>query len=830
VEQGAESVEDFLRDVASARKHPLANCEECPLFKDGEFVPSVGPKKASLAIVGEAPGAYEAKAGEPFVGESGRLLNAVLKHYKLPRKDIFLSNACLCRHRDGTTPSAKALQACRPRLVAELRSRGVEDVVALGNSSAQSILQTRTGITTLRIGQGQENEKDLPGVRVLCTFHPAAALRQPGFFPSIVTDFGKLKGFTASWYEPKWKAFEYPAEALQALEELQLIEGPVTVDIESGIEKDVSFEQPSRHTLLCVGLEFKPGRGVVIGEVALRFDAVRKALLRYLLTHPIKGTNLKFDLKGLYAKLRGFLEPGQRLRAHDDVMLKSYCLDERGGVHSLGYLGIEKLGTPNWKGVIDKYKKPGESYAVIPRDVLYKYNAFDIHATDMLSDLLDKQLAEYPELVELHRFLCEVSDELMYVELNGIGVDLVYNDELTVQFEASLALLEESIASTIPEAKWEMAWAKLFPARAKKIQQFNPRSPKQVVAVVEDIFDLKLPMKMNQKKEYAKTTDVEALKMLLERTVLAGHPAEEFFRRMLEHRKEAKLYGTYVKGLRKRVYRGRVYPTYLLHGTTSGRLSCRNPNLQNIPRGSAMRRQFVPVKSENVFVEGDFGQNELRVLCWLAQDEYLRGIFNDPDRDLFDELTPRLYGDVSALDPAARKETRIRVKAYVYGLSYGREAYSIALEYKMPVAEAERGMAAFFEVIPATVAFRDETRNKVLNGYDLITPFGRHRRFPLITNANRKDVLNEALSFLPQSIGSDICLDAFRHLRPRLIGKGFIRNLVHDSLLAECHRDDREEVQAIMQEEMLASAARVVGNYVAFKVDFKSGPNWGDLS
>ena len=789
------------------RKHPQAKCEECPLYEDGQFVPSNGPAKAKLAIVGEAPGVNEAKYGRPFVGESGQLLNSVLKHYDISRKEVFLTNAALCRDSSGATPTASALQACRPRLMGELREREPQDIVALGNSAAQSILGTKTGITSLRVGQGHTNEDELPNVRVLPTFHPAACLRQPDFFPSLVTDFGKLKGFTGIWYEPKWKAYEAPEEALAALAELQQIQGPVVVDIESGIEKDVSFEHPNRHTLLCVGLGYQRGKIVVIGETALRDERVIEALALYLTTHPMKGQNLKFDNKGLWAKLH------VALTVYADTMLKSYCRDERQRVHSLGYLGIEMLGTPDWKHALDKYKKPKDSYAVIPRPILYQYNAWDVHVTDLVDEVLTKELETHPELVKLHEFLCRASDQLMFPELNGIGVDLKYNEELMIQYQASLAILEERIAQAIPDPEWT---------------NFNPRSWQQVQKVVKGTFGLKLPMKMNTKREYVETTDVTALTALLERNL--GEPSEEFFRRMLEHRKEAKLYGTYVKGLRKRVYRGRVYPTFLLHGTTTGRLSCRNPNLQNIPRDSTMRKQFVPSKPENVFLEGDYGQNEGRVLCWLAQDEYLRGLFNDPTRDIFDELTPVLYGDCSGLSPAEMKELRIRVKAYFYGLAYGREARSIALEYGIPMSEAERGMREFFKVIPATVAFRERTRRQVLEGNDLITAFGRHRRFYLITNSNRKDVLNEALAFLPQSTASDICLDAFVHTRPRLKGIGFIRNIVHDSLLAETHPDNLMEVMTIMNEEMLAAAARVVGDYVRFKVDFKSGPSWGELS
>ncbi len=118
----------------------------------------------------------------------------------------------------------------------------------------------------------------------------------------------------------------------------------------------------------------------------------------------------------------------------------------------------------------------------------------------------------------------------------------------------------------------------------------------------------------------------------------------------------------------------------------------------------------------------------------------------------------------------------------MYGLSYGREAMSIALEYGIPVKEAERGMKAFFEVIPQVVSFRETTRKKVLNGEDLVTPFGRHRRFWLITRQNKKDILNEALAFIPQSTASDITCDALCYTRPRLKGIGWIRNIVHDSI------------------------------------------------
>jgi hypothetical protein len=234
--------------------------------------------------------------------------------------------------------------------------------------------------------------------------------------------------------------------------------------------------------------------------------------------------------------------------------------------------------------------------------------------------------------------------------------------------------------------------------------------------------------------------------------------------------------------------------------------------------------------SHTFFAEGfathncDFKQAEGRVIAYLAQDEYLRQVFNNSKIDIFDELSNQLYGVGNW-----RKEVeRIRTKAFFYGLSYGREAYSIAMEFGLSVSEAERRMQEFLSLIPATAAWQKATRDEVLAGKDLITPFGRRRRFWLITEHNKKDILNEALSFLPQSTSSDICLDALIHIRPRLRGIGFVRLTIHDALVAECHESRREEVTGIMTEEMMAAGERFT-NYVPFPVDVSYGKTWGDL-
>jgi uracil-DNA glycosylase family 4 len=772
------------------RKHPLAKCEECSLAKIGRYVPSEGPERAAIAFVGEAPGAQEAKGGRPFVGPSGKLLERVMEEYGLARDAVLLTNACLCRPPDNATPAASAIAACKPRLIEELRERGVNTVVALGNSAAQSLLGL-SGVTKLRVGPGHP-AKDLPDVRVIATLHPAAALRQADLFPSIVADIAKVTAPASTWVDPKFAVFDDPESAIAVLTELEgrLDLEDVVIDIECDIDKDTGFDHPNQYGMLCVGIAYAEDASIVIGEQAFKDPGVREALKRLLHAKRVGAQNGKFDLAGLYPHLG-------TLSLYFDTMLAHYVLDERGGIHGLEGMGQEYLGAPNWKAVLNKYKGPKDGYGVIPRDVLYKYNAFDCVVTFRLKKLFEKMLDDQG-LRPVHDFLVAASNQLMYLELNGIAIDKAYLDKLTYEYTERL----EEIEGRIVEAAGI---------------NINPRSPLQV------------------KKWFGEngvgvdSTNEETLHALVEHHQTPDK-VRTFCEILLKYRREHKLYSTYVKGIRKRLYRGRVYPTFLLHGTVTGRLSCRNPNLQNIPRESSIRRLFVPGREGNIFVHTDYSQAELRVLSYLAGDEYFRGIFAT-GRDLFDELTPILYphANKETMDPKAWKELRIRVKAYVYGLSYGRSEYSIAPEFKITVDEAKRSMDTFFEVIPEIVAFREQTRAKVLGGEDLVTPRGRHRRYWLITDDNVKDIMNEALAFLPQSTASDMTLDALTNLRPRLRGIGFIRNIIHDAMLIECPADRAEEVAQMADYEMKLAAERIVGDYVPFATESTFGPSWGDV-
>jgi uracil-DNA glycosylase family 4 len=778
---------------ADVRKHPAAKCEECP-WQRHPYAGAKGPDDADMVVVGEAPGAQEVQQGIPFVGPSGKLLDKVLEHHRFDSNQIRFTNAVAChppfvRGQAPEPPPKEAVRCCSPRLGQELLGRGT--ILLLGNVAKEAVLGTREPITKVRQGPPRTDDR-FPGAKIVASIHPAACLRHGDSFPSLVKDVGKLSTrggqAYAKWEPPKYAAFDERESAVAALRALDNKRGPIAVDIEVGVDKDSSFTHPD--DLLCVGIGYAPNRAFVIGENALKHAEVQAALATVLADKDVTEHNGKYDDQVLM-RLGIIDEPA----ANFDTMLASYVQDERPGFHGLEGRACEVLGAPTWKHELDRFKSKNDSYAVVPRKVLYRYNAWDVSQTYLLREHDEKKLRQQG-LTHVHDHLLEVAQELIYLELDGLGIDVEYLDELLVEYLDVLEPLEAELRDLI-------SWP-----------TFNPRSPQQVLKVLHGF---KMP---------ANNTEADTLKRLHD-TAPVGTKRRRWLEVLLEHRKHQKSYSTYVKGTKKRLLDGRVYPTYSLHGSTSGRIACRNPNVQNITRGYKLRRMYVPHRGWT-FIQGDYKQAELRVMTVEGRDEYLRGVFNDPERDLLGEVTERFYG------PGWTKEQRVRGKAVVYGVSYGREAPSIAGEYGIAVGEAQGFIDAWFELAKGVASWRKDIINQVFKeGQALQTHFGRKRRFWLITRENRVDVEKEALSFVPQSTANDICLSALVRMR-RLFGTGSdaprIRIPVHDSLLVESREPDRDEVGHLQQQVMEETAAEVYSDYVKFPVDITYGANWGEIS
>lgn len=762
------------------RKHPLAECENCPWREEGAYVPSLIPKgEIKVSVVGEAPGAYEARTGIPFTGPSGELLDRVMEHHGFQRKELALINTVACRpHGPTEKPPKQAVAACKRRLEADLRRANAPIVLAVGGTSAQAVLNDNRAISKLRIGPARPSRFG----PVISTWHPAFCLRSPDSFPSFVRDTGKLNGTkTEPWTPPTYKVFNDPVVALEAIRRLRSCE-KLVIDIEAASDKDIDDAHPEDYALLCVGVAYAKGKAVVFGDRVFQDETCIEEFRQLLEKVQIDGWNLKFDLLGL-SPLFGLMRIGR------DGMLMSYCIDERPRQHGLKHRSVEDLNAPRYDEEIAQYTKGKDgSFANIPKDLLYKYNAYDVGATWDEIEYLSLMMS--PDQHRLHDFLVEAANMLMHVELSPLHFDLNYNAELEEEYLEKLKLSEAAIEDHVGH-------------------ELNPRSPIQIMKYFANQ-GMTIP-----------TTNRDFLKKI--------HPMcepkiQQFIDLLMTNRNQSKAYGTYVKGLRKKVKDGRIYTTFSLHSTTSGRTASRKPNLQNVKRDKAIRNQFT-ASPECILVQCDYSQAEGRTIADLAQDEYLRKVFTDPNVDIFNDMCDRIWGKGNW-----NKENRVSIKSIFYGYSYGRKAKSIAQELNKPVEYANELMSEFKQLIPNVVAWQASIRSQVIENQELTTPFGRKRTFHLITNENMEDVVNEALSYKPQSIASDICLRAAIRLQPILKSEfnANIKLLIHDAIVTECRPEDREAIIDVMSREMVKSGAEYT-TYVPYKVDASWGFRLGQL-
>lgn len=781
----------------SERLHPDAHCEDCPLNRGkASFVPSTGPADADTVFIGEAPGLHEAEKGEPFVGVSGKLLNLLLQRNGIKREEVLLTNTVLCQPRNNATPPKEAIKACRPRLEKEVDN--AKTIVAMGNTAADAVYGDQGKITQRRVGPPDiVTMKDGREFRIVPTLHPAATLRQPDQFPNLVSDFKKIRAeATTGWEPPYYEVYDKPHECRQFLKEaLDSRYELFALDIEVGVDKDESFTHPK--DLLCIGLSYTPNVAVVLGENGLKDPEVLRLLGKLVANKKILCHNGKFDLQVLHNL--GIID---KPNLYCDTMLSSYALDERPGVHGLKYRSKEELGAPDYDAELKRYIG-NDSFAAAPRPALYKYNAYDAVLTFHLWKKDEKEL-ETQGLRGLHDMLVAASNELSWVESSGLGVNTEYLDTIAAEYSVELERIDKALKPWVA----------------------NPRSPQQVKATLLECFGIKTASTDEETLRHlqaygAKMINPElAVDQELEGIDAINGDLQQFLDLMLESRRTQKLYGTYIKGTRKRLHQDRVYPTLLLHGTTTGRLACRNPNLQNVPRESSIRRIFVPDEG-NVFIQGDYKAAELRVIATEARDPYLRSVFEE-GRDLHSEVAERFHG------PGFTKEQRVRAKAVVFGLSYGRGAFSIAQEYGIPVQQAQRYIDQFFQMMPATAQWREQIVHSVLKeNQPLQTAFGRKRRFWLITKENKHDIEKEALAQIPQSTASDITLHALMELRRRGVP---CRIPVHDSILVECPAADAKDMAYYVRQTMEDIAREVYTDFVPFKAETEVGHSWGDLT
>jgi uracil-DNA glycosylase family 4 len=721
-------------------KAPLAKCDDCPL-KEQPVVQGHGPDQAELVVVGEAPGREEARSGVPFIGKAGRLLDRVLTHHGFDRGETYVTNAVLCRPPGNDTPNAKAIKCCRDRLVAEVKARRPQTVIALGAVAGKTLLNSREGITHLRLG-GKRHSEELE-TDVVPTFHTAAALRDPNKFPSIIADVKKVKqAIGVGWEHTQYEVAESPEHAVRELQRHGM-SPDWSIDAEW-----VAGTHNTTPEWLCASVSWTPGSSFVFPREVMNDNGFRHIFGQILADKDKRfiWQNGKSDIQCFW---RSF---APEAHVTEDTMLMHYSTDERVGTHDLEQLVVEVLGGPFYKrefreAIGEDHIWTIESYEK-HRDIVHRYNATDSDGTHRLVEPLRKEM-QGDGVDEMYQtLLIPGANALAQVEYEGIRIDLEHLAKVEEQVQTSHDELEEATHEYVA----------------------NPRSPQQI------------KKKLAELGYIVPDTTKDMLKGI-------DHPFVDTLR---EYKREHKMLSTYVRGLRKHLVGDRIHTTFTLHGTETGRLSSRRPNLQNQPIDHPVRESFVADDEDSVLIETDYQQIELRIAADLANDPWLLEQFH-AGRHIHKESALSLFGkDYSAQD-------YVKTKSVAYGTLFGEQANHLAARLRIRVSEAQALIDAFFKRSPNLLDWRKDIEQQLIENSYLTSAFGRKRRFWLITQDNKKDILKEAYNFPISSPASDITLTALI----ALVAQGIVpRITIHDALVVPARKADAEEVARVVVRTM----------------------------
>lgn len=799
-----------------------------------------GTEDSPFVMILEAPGTEELKFGAPVCGPSGDLLNKMVPP-DFDFDDAFIINAMQCRPPKFPDKNkekdfkAKACSACRNRLLAQVFKHPRKCVLAMGAWSNSAL----TGNYSFKITQkrgtpyGIKDAITEQEVIVIPAVHPAFLLRGGGnpkeFQKDIYYAYNVAYGHTdrpaapavrtAVWKDPNYTVVETADDVAGIHRKVQELSGGrekgivVTCDIETS-----SFDFLTGY-ILSIGFYWdNPGDTAAIIPGRCLESALEFQLLR-MLEDPCIKFNWhfgKFDFK--------FLKYGELIKQegytpiHEDTGLLSYALSEATKDHDLDEVAKNILGAPEHKKEIKQWvPNKNSSYANIPEPNLFDYHAKDLKKQHLIYEQLRPAVAADPHLEKLYtRTLIPGSHFLAGVEMYGIAVDF---DFVRINRDgANEDDVKRGLVPSLFDDKGERIEIGLVKEQERIAAQLadiaglniNPNSPDEVSALLYD----QLKLTINGKRPEGTAKEILAK--------LPNHPAVKLVK---QYRRNVRMLTTYVAHVERYHNNGIVHTSYKLHVTPTGRLSSSEPNLQNIPREGRYKRMYCARKGHKL-LEGDYNSAELRMLAALSGDKFLTGVFLDGKRNLHDEVTEAMYGPNWRVDD----NNRIRGKAINFGIPYGREAFSVAMEFDISVGEGQRLIDAWFARAPEAEKFLNWCGAAAREGRTLITVFGRKRR-PGVVSPERVDGLqNEFKNFNMQSPISDFTLHSAMEMKYDL-SKWDARtvNLVHDSTLTEVpdHPEAIRECSKIVNEVMEEVPTKWIHTPIRFVVDLKLGSHWG---
>ena len=527
--------------------------------------------------------------------------------------------------------------------------------------------------------------------------------------------------------------------------------------------------------------------------------------------------------KKIVEKFRPFFEKesivkiGQNIK-YDILVLRNYDIEVKGEFfdtmlahyliqpelrHNLDflseiYLNYKKVST---KELIGEKGKNQRNMKDVPVDKVKEYACEDADFTFQLKTILNEEIKKK----QLNKLFNDIEMPLVkvLVEMENAGVKI--NIEALNNFSKQL---REKILKEEQEI-YKIAGI-----------EFNISSPKQLGEILFERLKIIDNPKKTKTKQYS--TGEEILSKLIDK--------HEIIKNILNYRTLKKLLTTYVDALPKLINTktGKIHTSFNQAVTSTGRLSSKNPNLQNIPireeLGREIRKAFIPSDDNHYLISADYSQIELRIMAQLSQDPHMIEAFKN-NEDIHSATASKIFkvdiGDVT-------KEMRSIAKAANFGIIYKISAFGLSQNLNIPRKEAKQLIDDYFENYPAVKNFMDKSIELAKEKGYSETIFGRKRYLSDINSNNsfvRSSAERNAINAPIQGSAADIIKIAMINIYNRFKEKNLKSKMilqVHDELVFDVYKPEVEIVEKIVKQEM----ENAVSFDIPLSVDMGKGNNW----
>lgn len=744
-------------------------CHDCNLcaFSSPTCIWGAGPSKAKVMVVNSYATEQDEQEGAAVMPSS---LVERLRAIGLDPEKVYYTNAIKCACPRGTKYKVGDIKKCKQHLDKELAAVQPTYVLVLG---AQALKATVDGsITELN---GVMVEKD--GIKYMPSYSPGIVYRDPGKAPFVEKAMNNFKammeGSLEGLPELDIRLITNMRELKRAFHHLKDNNYlHLSYDIETTglvrFEDEVNlfgFGNDQVQYIIPLEARYSPLKGARLAQRKLIRTCVNwlnrnaKALV---------AGNGKFD--DLFLKYRFGVKPNITF----DVVLASHILNENtpNGVKENAVL---ECNAPEWD--VDKDLKTGKYKTREKYQEYLTYLGYDIYYEYKLYKVFHKKLKQDRALMKLFYHLYMpgiISYET--VEEHGVFIYPQQFKKVRKHLESEREAIEKKLLKL---AKHEVNW----------------NSPAQIQKLLYE--ELKLPV-IETTESGSPSTSEATLMQLRDK-----HPIVEL---ILKYRGVNIQISHFIDGWINRMWGRRLFPNFKLHGTVTGRTSCTDPNLQQVPRDPIIRNLVGAPEGWSV-VEIDYSQAELRIAAIMSGDETMKRIYQTGG-DIHTHTYEMITGEKVSDDKYIKKEQRKKAKAvnfgFVYGMGwrkfkiYARDNYGVDLTDK----EAEQWRERFFQAYHSLPKWHSKQRRIVQSMGQVRSPIGRLRRLPDIysTDKSKKaEAERQSINSPVQGFGSDLTILGMSEIMgnaqyydPDYVldkDKFFVIGTVHDATLFEVRND-----------------------------------------